>query len=62
MYDLAKALKVLKFDKRMKDLNIKRKILTPEEYNKHLERLDDISHLKAVEEEPSSKTTEESEE
>ena len=59
MYDLAKALKTLKFDKRMKDLNIKRKTLTPEEYDKHLDNLEDISHLKAIAEEPSSEDKEE---
>jgi len=46
---LAESLKKLKYDKRMLDWNLKQKLLTKTEYEKHLSSLEDISHLKAEE-------------
>ena len=60
MYDLFESLKKLKFDKRMRDLNVKRKLLTSIEYDKYLEKLEDLSHLKQEKiEEPEAEGDEE---
>ena len=47
MSDLSKKLKELKYDKRMLNWNLRQKLLTEEEYQKHLDSLKDLSHLKA---------------
>ena len=49
MSDLPPALKKLKYDKRMIHWNLRQKLLTQREYQKHLESLEDLSHLKADE-------------
>ena len=49
MQDLYENLKKLKFDKRMIKWNINKKVLTPKEYEKHLNSLKDISHLQNTE-------------
>lgn len=46
MSDLSEALKKLKFDNRMVEWNIKQKVMTKEEYNKHLKSLKDVSQFK----------------
>ena len=46
MSDLSDAIKSLKFDKRMKDWNLRQKALKPGEYEEHTSALDDISSLK----------------
>ena len=45
MSDLPKMLKKLKYDKRMMNWNLRQKLLTEEEYAKHLSQLEDLSHL-----------------
>ena len=55
MSDLPEMLKKLKYDKRMINWNLRQKLLTEEEYKKHLSSLEDISHLKAEEIEPEEK-------
>ena len=45
MSDLPEMLKKLKYDKRMLNWNLRQKLLTEEEYRKHLKSLKDISHL-----------------
>ena len=47
MSDLPERLKKLKYDKRMLNWNLRQKLLTEEEYQKHLDSLEDLSHLKA---------------
>ena len=47
MSDLPDMLKKLKYDKRMLNWNLRQKQLTEEEYKKHLDKLEDLSHLKA---------------
>lgn len=47
MSDLPKMLKKLKYDKRMINWNLRQKLLTEKEYQKHLANLEDLSHLKA---------------
>lgn len=47
MSDLPDMLKKLKYDKRMINWNLRQKLLTKEEYKKHLSKLKDLSHLKA---------------
>ena len=47
MSDLPEILKKLKFDKRMLNWNLRQKLLTEKEYQKHLDSLEDSSHLKA---------------
>ena len=49
MSDLPEMLKKLKYDKRMINWNLRQKLLTEEEYKKHLSSLKDLSHLKAEE-------------
>ena len=49
MSDLPATLKKLKYDKRMINWNLRQKLLTKQEYQKHLEGLEDLSHLKADE-------------
>ena len=46
MSELGENLKGLKYDKRMINWNLRQKIITKEEYKKHLSELKDISHLK----------------
>ena len=55
MSDLSKYIKNLKFDKRMRSWNINQKVITDKEFTDHLEKLEDISHLKGdvVEDTPS---------
>ena len=45
MSDLSESLKKLKYDKRMVNWNLRQKLLTEEEYKKHLSELKDLSHL-----------------
>ena len=53
MSKLAENLKKLKYDKRMINWNLRQKRITKEEYEKYLNKLEDISHLKdTVKEEP----------
>jgi len=52
MSDLPEMLKKLKYDKRMIHWNMRQKLLTEKEYQKHLSSLKDISHLKAEDIEP----------
>ena len=47
MSDLPDMLKKLKYDKRMLNWNLRQKLLTEKEYKKHLDSLEDLSHLKA---------------
>jgi len=47
MSDLPDSLKKLKYDKRMLNWNLRQKLLTEKEYEKHLASLKDLSHLKA---------------
>ena len=47
MSDLSEKLKELKYDKRMLNWNLRQKLLTEKEYQKHLDSLKDLSHLKA---------------
>lgn len=47
MSDLPDKLKKLKYDKRMIHWNLRQKLLTEKEYQKHLDSLEDLSHLKA---------------
>lgn len=47
MSDLPEMLKKLKYDKRMLNWNLRQKLLTEKEYQKHLDSLEDVSHLKA---------------
>ena len=49
MRDLFKSLEKLKFDKRMIKWNLNKKILTVKEQEKHLNSLEDISHLQNTE-------------
>ena len=58
MSDLPDMLKKLKYDKRMLNWNLRQKQLTEEEYQKHLDKLEDLSHLTA--ESPVEKTKEDS--
>ena len=51
MFYLSESLKKLKYDKRMLEWNLRRKVLTKEENEKHLKGLEDLSHLKAEEKE-----------
>ena len=56
---LSDSLKKLKYDKRMLGWNLRRKLITKEEYEKHLKNLEDLSHLKAEDKEakePEEKT------
>jgi len=46
---LSASLKKLKYDKRMLGWNLRRKIITKEEHEKHLQSLEDLSLLKAEE-------------
>ena len=46
MSDLPEMLKKLKYDKRMLNWNLRQKIITEKEYQKHLNSLKDLSHLK----------------
>ena len=46
MSDLLNNLKKLKYDKRMINWNLKQKVITKEEYEKHLKGLEDMSDLK----------------
>ncbi len=41
---LDKALKNLKFDKRLTEYNLNKNLLTKEELDKHLQSLDDVGH------------------
>ena len=53
MSELAENLKKLKYDTRMINWNLRQKLITKEEYEKHLKELEDISHLKdKMKEEP----------
>lgn len=47
MSDLPEMLKKLKYDKRMLNWNLRQKLLTEKEYQKHLKSLKDLSHLKS---------------
>ena len=47
MSELAENLQKLKYDKRMINWNLRRKLITKEEYEKHLKGLEDLSHLKS---------------
>ena len=47
MSDLPEMLKKLKYDKRMINWNLRQKLLTEEEYQKHLASLEDLSRFKA---------------
>ncbi len=47
MSDLPEMLKKLKYDKRMLNWNLRQKKLTEAEYKKHLDSLEDLSHLMA---------------
>ena len=47
MTDFSDALKKLKFDKRMLNWNLRQKIITEKEYQKHLAELPDLASLKA---------------
>lgn len=58
MSDLPEMLKKLKYDKRMINWNLRQKLLTEEEYKKHLSSLKDLSHLKAEETEQEEKQEE----
>jgi len=53
---LSESLKKLKYDKRMLGWNLKRKIITKEEYENHLKNLEDLSLLKAEDKEQDEKT------
>lgn len=46
MSELSDNLKRLKYDKRMINWNLKQKVITKEEYKKHLLELEDLSDLK----------------
>ena len=48
MSDLAESLNKLKYDKRMINWNLRQKLITKKEYEKHLAKLKDLSHLKDV--------------
>lgn len=58
MSDLPEMLKKLKYDKRMINWNLRQKLLTEKEYQKHLSKLEDLSHLKAEEIKPEEKEEE----
>jgi len=47
MSDLPEMLKRLKYDKRMVNWNLRQKLITEKEYEKHLASLKDLSHLKS---------------
>ena len=47
MSDLPEMLEKLKYDKRMINWNLRQKLLTHKEYQKHMDSLEDLSHLKA---------------
>ncbi len=55
MSDLSKALKALKYDKRMLSWNLRQKIISQKEYQKHLSQLKDMSHLAASDSSKESK-------
>lgn len=48
---LSDSLKKLKYDKRMLYWNLRQKVLTKKEHEKHLKGLKDLSHLKAEDKE-----------
>ena len=53
MSELAESLQKLKYDKRMVNWNLRQKLITKEEYEKHLTSLEDLSHMKEeMKEEP----------
>ena len=52
MSELADNLKRLKYDKRMINWNLRQKVVTEEEYQKHAQEQPDLSHLKDTMEEP----------
>jgi len=53
---LSESLKKLKYDKRMLGWNLRRKIITKEEYENHLKNLEDLSPFKAEDKEQDEKT------